>query len=122
MANGTDKVPELLDAIAVVDGAIALAEGALHDNPSLAEERALNRTLLRLNAQRAALEAELDAALAGSTLVQGPSDAQLAQIAALSEEVELATNAAATVSARIALTTKVLTLASSVLAPKPKPA
>jgi hypothetical protein len=122
MAEDGDKVPELLEAIGVVNDAIALAEGALLDNPTKEEERSLNRTLLRLNAELAVLQAELDAALAESTLVQGPTEAQLAQIGALSEEVENAINASATVSARIKIATKVLAVAASVVPSKAGPA
>jgi hypothetical protein len=110
-----DKVPELVHAIVVVDDAIALAEGAQADNPTPEEDRTLTRLILRLNAERSVLDAELEAALAGQTSVQGPTEAQLAEIGELSDEVERMKNASATVSARIALATKVLEVASSVL-------
>jgi hypothetical protein len=124
MANGGDtgdtddgnRVPELLDAIFVVSEAIAMADNALKaGNPTVEQERALNRLLLRLNAEFAVLDAELTAALDEDTSVKGPTEAQLAQIGALSDEVELLKNRAATVSARIALATKVLEVASKVL-------
>jgi len=117
-----DKVPELLGALGVVGDAIELADGALHDNPTKEQERALNRALLRLNAELGVLNAELDAALAEDTTVQGPTEAQLAKIAELTDEVENAKNANATISARIALISKVLTVASAILPTKVKPA
>lgn len=119
MTNATDKVPALLHAIELVDSAIALAEGALNDNPSPEEERALNQTLLRLNAERAVLEAELDAALNEDTAVQGPNAAQLAQIESLSKQVEQATSAGAAADAKIALAGKVLNVAAAIVGPWP---
>jgi hypothetical protein len=110
-----DHVVELLLAIALVDDAIALAEAALLNNPSTEEERALRRNLLRLRAERAVLEAELGAALDADTEVQAPSRAQLAQIAALSDEVEAATNAAVAASLAVALTARVLDLSVAVV-------
>ena len=114
-----DRVPELVHAIVVVDDAIALAEGAQADDPTDEEDRALNRLLLRLGAERAVLDAELTAALESDTSVQGPTEAQIAEIGALSDEVEVLKNASATVSARIALATKVLEVASAVLPSTP---
>lgn len=111
----SDQVVELLLAIALVDDAIALAESALLRNPSTEEERALRRNLLRLQAERAVLEAELNAALDQSTGVQAPGAAQLAEIVALSDEVEAATNAALAASAAVALTARVLDLSISVV-------
>jgi hypothetical protein len=111
----TDKVSELLLAIELVDDAIALVEIALLNNPSTEDERALRRNLLRLEAERSVLEAELDAALDADTAVQGPGAAQQAEIERLSNAVESATNAAVAASLAIALTAKVLDLTISVV-------
>jgi hypothetical protein len=116
MANGMDKVPGLLDSITLVDNATTLAEAALLNNPSVEDDRALRRLLLRLKAERAVLDAELDAALAEESSVQGPSTAQLAQIEVLTAQVEQATNAGAAVNASIALVGKVLDLATAIVA------
>jgi len=115
MGEKKDPVPGLLSSMALVDAAIALAKKALLDNPSVAQERDLNRLVLRLEAERAILEADLDAALAESTKVKGPTAAQLEQIERLSNEVESATNSAMAVSARIGIAQKALDLVSSIL-------
>ena len=115
MANDTDSVPGLLDSITLVDAAISLAESALLDNPSKEDERSLNRSILRLQAERASLDAQLDAALASETAVLGPSPAQLAVIESLTAQVEKAAAATATVSAGIALSGKVIDLMAKVV-------
>lgn len=113
MSNGVDKIPELLHAIELVNDAIALTEKALVDNPSIDEERELNIKLARLKARLAVLDAELDAALAGDSSVQAPTQAQLAQMESLSANVEQAANQS--VAGRIAVIAKVLDLASAVI-------
>jgi hypothetical protein len=115
MAISSDSVPEILHAIDLVDKAITAAQIGLNHNPSVEDERALNRILLRLNAERAVLEAELDSAMAADPGVQAPDAGQLAAIESLSSQVELATNAAIVVSDIVGLSSKVLDLASSIV-------
>lgn len=111
-----DKIPELIHAIGVVSDTLGIVQGTLDaGNPTPEQERALRRLQLRLEVELAVLEAEFDRALNGGTQVQGPTEAQLAEIGELTDEVELLANQSATVSARIALATKVLEVASSIL-------
>jgi len=65
---------------------------------------------LRLEAERAVLEAELDAALDGQSVVPGPSPEQLTEIVSLVEEVEAATQQRVTAGAVIALAAQSLAL------------
>lgn len=115
-ANDGDPVPEILVAIELVDRAIEVARIGLLRNPSAEEERALRKLLLRLGAERAALEADLDAALAGSASVQQPSAAQVAQLEVLLGQAEQATNAALSAAGAIAFASSVLTVASEIAA------
>lgn len=109
------SVSEILHAIELVDDALAMVDMALNNNPSVDEERALRRRTLRLEAERAVLEAELDAALDGNAVAQGPSPAQLAQIVSLVEKVEAATNTRAAASGVLSLASKSLALIADVV-------
>jgi C4-type Zn-finger protein len=113
--SNSSTVAELLQAIFLVDQSIALLETQLASNPSTDEERTLRRNLLRLQAERAVLEAELDAALDNSTGVQAPSTGQLAEIEGLLNRVEAATNSAVSAAQGIRLTTRVLELVTKVV-------
>lgn len=113
-----DNVPEILQAIDLVDKGITAAQIGLNHNPEVEDERSLNRILLRLNAERAVLEAELDSAMAADPGVQAPDANQIAAIDSLSTQVEMATNAAVAASDIIELTSKVLDLASSIVGNK----
>jgi hypothetical protein len=104
----------LEEALSLVFGAIALAQKGLENNPSKEEERTLNDTLNDLNLRRATIEAKLDALIAKTAPLAGPTPAQVAQVAALTGEVEQLTNAAVTASAAVKLTARVLTLATEV--------
>jgi hypothetical protein len=116
MADTSDTlIPGLLNAILLVDEAIALAEKGLLRNPTTEEGRSLNRALLRLKTEREVLDAELDAALEARTVVQGPTASQIAEIGALTDQVERAANDNASVSAGLALVGKVLDLAGEVV-------
>jgi hypothetical protein len=110
-----DEVPGLLNAIEMINGAIALAETAKTNVPSEDQTRKLEANLLRLNAELAVFNAELDAALKDGTSVQGPSAAQVAQIDNLLNRVEQASNQQATVDGAISLTGQVLDLATAVV-------
>jgi hypothetical protein len=113
----SDSIPDLLNAISVVDEAMARIDAALQGNPSTADERSLNRAKLRLAAQRAVLDSQLDDALAGTASVGGPSPRQVAEIAKLLDQTEQAHNADVSASAALALAARILTIASSALAP-----
>lgn len=104
------SVSELLHVIELADETLGMIDMALNNNPSVDEERALRRLTLRLEAERTGLEAELDAALDGQSVAQGPSPQQLAEIVALVELVEAATNQRAAASAVISLGSKSLGL------------
>ncbi|SRR5882762_10038594 len=110
-----DKVPALLDAIELVNQAIALANIAKTNVPSDDQTRALERNLLRLNTELAVLNAELDAALNDATGIQGPSASQVAQIESLLNQVEQATNQNAAADNVVSLTGKVLDLATAAI-------
>ena len=108
-------VPELLHAIELVNDAITMVEIALTRNPSADDERALRQELVRLEAELAVLEAELDAALDDNNTAQGPSESQLAQMVAMVEEVERLAQRRATASEAIALASRALSLVVDVV-------
>lgn len=97
----------------VYDG-IATAQKGLLRNPSPEEERKLNRTLARLELERAEIRAKLDALIAGAQNIAGPTPNQVQEMSRLTAEVEGLTNASLTVSGAIALTSKILDLAGKV--------
>lgn len=109
------SVSEILHAIELMDDTLAMVDMALNNNPSADEERALRRRKLRLEAERAVLEAELDVALDGNAVAQGPSPAQLAAIVLLVEQVEAATNQRAAASSVLSLASKALALITDVV-------
>ena len=112
MAN--DSYQGLSDALALVFDGISLAGKALLRNPSKEQKRKINRRIARLEAERAEIAAKMDAIEDGMTSVKGPSATQVARIADLSAEVESAVRSNLTVSASLALTSKVLTLATKI--------
>lgn len=109
------SVSEILHAIELVDDTLAMIDMALNNNPNVEEERALRRLTLRLEAERAVLEAELDAALDGNAVAQGPTPEQLAAIVSLVEKVEAATNQRAATSAVLTLGANSLGLVTDVV-------
>lgn len=113
-SENTDEIPGLLDSLELVDNAIALVRVALNQNPGMDDTRALNQQVLRLQAERGVLEAEINAAVGGQA-VQGPSSAQHAAIAALSTQVESAVSANAAAGQAINLASRVLGLISQVV-------
>jgi hypothetical protein len=94
----------LEEAISLVLDAITLAEKGLEMNPSLEEERALNETLNNLDLKRAAIRAKLDALIAKTRQVSGPTQEQVARISVLAAQVGAQTNASVTASAAVGLT------------------
>ncbi len=111
-----DMIPGLLNAVDMVNRAIALVQISQANAPSDDQARALQRNFLRLNAELAVLQAELDAAVHDGAHIQGPSAAQVAQIDGLLNKVEQATNQNTAVDDAISLTGDVLDLATSVVA------
>jgi hypothetical protein len=114
----TRKSPILAftDALHLVFEAIKLAEKGLEMNPSKEDERALNETLGNLERKRAELQAKLDALISQSRQFPGPTAQQVAEVSRLTREVEAVTNASITASRAVALTSRVLALATEVAA------
>jgi hypothetical protein len=110
-----DPVIALGKALSLVRKAIATAEKGLLLNPSTVEQRELNETLVELELKKAKIRAQLDAQIAASTTIAGPTAAQVVEISSLTAEVEELTNASITASAAVALTSKVLALATEVV-------
>ena len=104
----------LEDALTLVEDAITMAEEALERNPSKGKERDLNETLVKLRRKQAEIGAKLDSLIAGTIQVPRPTAAQVKEISDLTGEVEKQTNAAITASGAVALTSKVLALATAV--------
>lgn len=105
---------ELGKALHLVFVAIALAEKGLEKNPSPDEERALNATLNDLERQRAEIQAKIDALIAQTRKLPGPTAKQVAEISRLTVEVEAVTDASLTASRAVALTARALALATEV--------
>lgn len=103
-------VTDILHAIELVDNTLALVDNALINNPSKDDERALNRLNLRLEAERSELRADLRSLLKGA-VAPSPSPVDIEQMAALSMQVEQATNSAIAASAAITLVRKSLDFA-----------
>jgi hypothetical protein len=101
-------------ALSLVFEAIKLAEKGLEKNPSKEDERELNETLIKLERQRAEIQAKMDALIAHTRVVAGPTPEQVARIAALTAEVGARTNASVTASAAVALSSRALALATEV--------
>jgi hypothetical protein len=104
------------DALTLVLRAIGAAQKGLEKNPSKEEERELNETLLELELRRAEIRAKLDALIAATRQVVFPTAAQVKEISKLTAEVEALTNASITASAAVAVTSRVLSLASEIAA------
>lgn len=112
-----DVIPEIAyeNALALVFDSISLARKGLRLNPSKEEERKLNKTLLRLEVERADLEAMLDALADDDPVgVAPPTQAQVDEIAALTGEVEGLTRANLTAAGALSAASKVLALAVAV--------
>ena len=117
----TDPVPKtpigaLGELLSLVIDAIALAEKGLEKNPSKEDERQLNETLNDLEIKRGEIQAKLNAMIAQTRQVADPTQAQVAQISQLTAQVGAQTNASVTASAAVALTSRVLALATEVAA------
>lgn len=104
----------LSDALSLVFDALAVAQKGLLKNPSREEKRKLLRRIGRLEGERAEIAAKMDALEAGATDVVGPTKNQVDEIAALTGEVEAMTRANLTASAALALTSRIMTLATEV--------
>lgn len=113
MANGeVDRENAYEDALALVFDAIAAAHAARRANPSKEERRKINKLLLRLEVERADLEAMLDALIDGREIdVPPPTQAQVDRIAELTGEVETHTRNDRTAAGAVTVAAKVLDLA-----------
>jgi hypothetical protein len=109
-----DPIIALGNALSLVRHAIRIAKKGLLMNPSTKEERELNETLVELDIKRAEVRAKLDALIAGSSTIVGPTTAQVKEISDLTAEVGKLTNDSITASGAVALTSKVLALATEV--------
>jgi hypothetical protein len=109
-----DPLLSLRDAVSLIEDAIALVEEELAKNPAKDDERKLRRTLTELTAKRAIVDAKITALLDKSRQIAGPTAVQVAAVASLSGQVEDLTNASRTGSATVALTSKVLALATEI--------
>ena len=118
MASRPAKKPNPLitlgDALSLVFDAIALAQKGLLKNPSKEQERKLNRTLARLELERADIHAQILALIAKKGAVPRPTTAQVKEISDLTAEVDALTNASITASGAVALTSKILGLATEI--------
>lgn len=111
----SSKARALKASLHLLDDAITLVDIALRHNPTPEEKRDLMQLRARLISERFVLQQEYDDELAGGTIVQGPSAAQLATVAQLSNAVEQATQQANAVSAAITLGGQVFTLATEIV-------
>lgn len=102
------------NTLALVLRAIGTAQKGLEKNPSKEEERELNETLVVLERKRAEIRAKLNALIAGGRQVVSPTAAQVKEVSRLTAEVEALTNASITASRAVALTSKILSLASEI--------
>ncbi len=112
--SSQNPLVNLGNALFLVLDTIAIANKGLLKNPSKEDERKLNRTLAKLELERADIRAKLDAIIAGESDIVGPTSGQVQEISSLTAEVEAVTNANLTASAAVALSSRVLTLATEV--------
>lgn len=104
----------LSDALEMIEDAIVVAKQGLLQNPTKEERRALDAEILELEAKRAKISAKMIALGRGEPSVKKPTDAQIAEIAALAGEVDRLTRASAAASQALAITGRVLDLMSEV--------
>lgn len=114
MSSG-DPVIDLENALALVFDAEALTLKGLRANPSKEEQRKLNKRLASLVVEEADLIAMIDALENRiEPGIKPPTDAQVTEIAKLSEKVEQDTQDNITASDALATSGKVLELAMKV--------
>ena len=111
----SNAAQRLHDALDLLDDAIGLSRKAMNHNPSEDEERGLQQLRLRLESERAVLQAEFNAALVEATAVQAPSAAQVNKIAKLSDQVAKATKQADVANEAIVLGGKIFDLATEIV-------
>jgi hypothetical protein len=104
------------DALFLVFRAIGTAQKGLEKNPTKEQERDLNETLVELERKRAEIRAKLNALIASTRQVVCPTVGQVNEISKLTAEVAALTNASITASAAVAVTSKVLGLATEIAA------
>ena len=81
------------DSLEMVEDAIVAARQALLENPTKEERRELNEQILELEAKRAKITNKLIALGRPGAAVSPPTDAQIAEIKGLAEEVDKLTRA-----------------------------
>ncbi len=113
-ADSKNPLVTMGNALSLVFGAIGVAQKGLLKNPSKEEERDLNETVAKLEMKRAEIRAKLDAVIAGNRQVTGPTIEQVKEISSLTGQVEALTNESITASGAVALTAKILDLATQV--------
>ena len=109
-----NKIIALSDALSLTIDAIAITEKGLLRNPSVEDERSLNRNLAELEAKRATIKAMLNALIANTREIEGPTNEQVEEMSRLTNEVDSLTNAALTASGAVGLSTRILSLATKV--------
>jgi len=110
-----DPVVLLTRALNLTLDSMQLVAFALESNPSPANEIKLSRRGLALERRAAKLQAQLDA-ITATTQVVGPTPGQVERMAALTAQVEQATNAALAASAVLSLTGDILDLMTQIAA------
>ena len=106
-----DPVIALERALALVFDAIAIAQKGRRANPTKEEERKLNKTLARLEVERADLEGMIDALQNETADVSPPTEEHVKRIAELTGRVEQQTRMSVTAAGALAIASDVLDLA-----------
>jgi hypothetical protein len=109
--SNSDPVIVLESALALVFDAIAIAQKGCRANPTKDEERKLNKTLARLEVERADLEGMIDALENEPADVPPPTQEHVERIADLTGRVERQTRASLTAAGALAIASDVLDLA-----------
>jgi hypothetical protein len=111
MAESNDPVIVLEKALALVFDAMAIAQKGRRANPTKEEERKLNKTLARLEIERADLEGMIDALENEPVDVPPPTQEHVNRIAELTGRVEEQTRMILTAAGALAISSDVLDLA-----------
>jgi hypothetical protein len=113
MAESNDDPVIILErALALVFDVIAIAQKGRRANPTKEEERKLNKTLARLEVERADLEGMIDALENNEPHdVPPPTQEQVNRIAELTGRVEQQARASVTAAGALAIASDVLDLA-----------
>lgn len=104
----------LSEALEMTEDAIVVAKQGLLQNPTKEQRRALDAEILELEAKRAKIMSKMIALGGGQSNVKKPTEAQIAEIAALAGEVDRLTRESVAASQALAITGRVLDLMSEV--------